>query len=72
MSAYGVTPLAMGLPEAAAYLSTERKTLQDAIDREQLIARKIGPKGGRWSVKVTDLVAWYDALGREARDDEAS
>jgi len=61
---------AMGIPAAAAHLGVSRKVIDHAITHEQLPARRVGPKGGRWSVTVTDLHNWYDALGHEARDDE--
>lgn len=63
------TPWAMDLKTAAAHLGTEVKTIRDAIDREQLPARRIGPKGVRWSVLTADLQDWYLSLSRERRDD---
>ena len=63
-----VAPLAMSIPDAAAHVGTSRKTIDAAIHAQELPARRIGPKGGRWSVRVTDLTDWYDALGRESRE----
>jgi excisionase family DNA binding protein len=62
------TPFAMTIKSAAAYLDTDEKTIRQAIDSEKLPARRIGPKGGRWSVEVADLKNWYRNLGRELRD----
>jgi hypothetical protein len=61
-------PFAMTVKSAAAFLDTDEKTIRLAIDKEQLPARRIGPKGGRWSVETEDLKTWYRNLGREARD----
>jgi len=65
-----VEQFAFGIPSAARFLDVDRKTLDHAITHEQLPARRVGPKGGRWSVERDDLIAWYRSLGREVRDDE--
>ena len=59
----------MSIKTAAAYLDIDTKTIRDAIDREQLPAVRMGPKGGRWSIATADLLTWRSNLGREARDD---
>ena len=66
---------AFGIPSAARFLDVDRKTIDAAIHAKELPARRVGPKGGRWSVERTDLIAWYRSLGREvreAREDDAS
>ena len=64
-------PYRMGIPEAAAHLSVSRVDIADAINREELPANRSGIKGGRWSIKTTDLEEWSDSRSREPRDDVA-
>lgn len=66
-----IEQFAFGIPSAARFLDVDRKTLDAAIARQELPARRVGPKGGRWSVEREDLIAWYRSLGREARDESA-
>jgi hypothetical protein len=67
-----VEQFAFGIPSAARFLDVDRKTLDAAIARQELPARRVGPKGGRWSVERDDLIAWYRGLSRETREDDAS
>lgn len=67
-----VEQFAFGIPSAARFLDVDRKTLDAAIARQELPARRVGPKGGRWSVERDDLIAWYRALGSEVRDEATS
>jgi hypothetical protein len=64
-----IEQFAMGVPAAARHLGIDRKTIDHAIAAQLLPARRVGPKGGRWSIEVEDLIAWYRSLGREVRDD---
>lgn len=63
-----MVPFAMSIKTAAAYLDVAETTIRDAINKQQLFARRIGPKGVRWSIETTDLVDWYRSLGHERRD----
>jgi len=65
------TPFAMGIPVASQYLGVSREVIDAAINKQQLPARRVGPKGGRWSIETTDLIAWYRSLGRETRGDDS-
>jgi len=56
------TPFAMSIPDAAAYLGVSRKVIDQAINEEKLIARRIGLKATRWSIETADLAAWYRSL----------
>lgn len=62
------TPFAMSIKTAAAYLDVDEKTIRFAIDHEHLTARRIGPKGGRWSIETDDLINWYRGLPQDVRD----
>ena len=64
-----VEQFAFGIPSAARYLDLDRKTLDAAIAHGDLPARRVGPKGGRWSVEGTDLIAWSRSLGSTPRDE---
>ena len=64
-----VEQFAFGIPSAARFLDVDRKTLDAAIARQELPARRVGPKGGRWSVEREDLIAWYRGLGSDPRDE---
>lgn len=65
-------PFALGIPDAATYLGVDRKVIDHAINHQQLPARRVGPKGGRWSIETEDLVAWYRSLGSKPREDDLS
>ena len=64
-----VEQFAFGIPSAARLLDIDRKTLDAAIARQELPARRVGPKGGRWSIERDDLIAWYRSLGSTPRDE---
>lgn len=64
-----VEQFAFGIPSAARFLDVDRKTLDAAIARQELPARRVGPKGGRWSVERDDLIAWYRGLSNAPRDE---
>jgi excisionase family DNA binding protein len=59
----------MGIPEACIYLGTSRKDIDAAILAGELPANRSGVKGGRWSIKTSDLEKWSDARGRTPRDE---
>lgn len=65
-------PYRMGIPEACRYVGTCRADIDDAIRRQELPANRAGIKGGRWSIKTSDLEAWADGRSCEARDDETA
>ena len=64
-----VEQFAYGIPSAARFLDIDRKTLDAAIKAEELPARRVGPKGGRWSIEREDLIGWYRGLGSDPRDE---
>ena len=64
-----VEQFAFGIPSAARFLDVDRKTLDAAIARQELPARRVGPKGGRWSVEREDLILWYRGLSNAPRDE---
>lgn len=64
-----VEQFAFGIPSAARFLDVDRKTLDAAIAREELPARRVGPKGGRWSIEREDLISWYRGLSNAPRDE---
>jgi len=64
-----VEQFAFGIPSAARFLDVDRKTLDAAIARQELPARRVGPKGGRWSIEREDLIAWYRSLSNAPRDE---
>jgi len=64
-----IEQFAMGIPAAARHLGIDRKTIDHAIGAQQLPARRVGPKGGRWSIEVEDLIDWYRGLGSDPRDE---
>ena len=64
-----VEQFAFGIPSAARYLDLDRKTLDAAIAHKELPARRVGPKGGRWSIEREDLINWYRGLGSAPRDE---
>jgi len=55
----------MGVPAAALHVGVSRKVIDQAINAGKLVARRTGPKQGRWSIETTDLIAWHRSLPTE-------
>ena len=51
--------IAVSVKTAARMVDVHEQTIRDAIYAEKLTARKVG---ARWTIKVSDLEAWLDAL----------
>lgn len=54
--------LALTRNEAAAAMGVSLSTIERAIASGRLRAKKTGPTGGRYLIKVSDLEAWFDGL----------
>lgn len=57
--------LAYSLAHAAEQVDVSLPTLRDAIDRNELVARRVGPKQGAVRIEHSELVRWFRSLPTE-------